>query len=51
VDNGYAVALLIELPDADSQEAYQDHPDHHRFVEECHTLWSRVVVFDSLVRR
>ena len=51
VDNSYAVALLIEFPDAAAQEAYQDHPDHHRFVEECHTFWSRVVVFDSLVRR
>jgi quinol monooxygenase YgiN len=51
VDNGYAVAMLCEFADADAQDAYQDHPDHHRFVEECRSLWSKVIVFDSLIRR
>lgn len=51
VDNTYAVALLIEFPDAAAQDVYQDHPDHVRFVEECNSFWSKVTVFDSVIRR
>jgi hypothetical protein len=51
VDNSYAVALLVEFADAAAEAAYQDHPDHHQFVAECKSLWSRVTVFDSLIVR
>lgn len=49
VDNTYAVALLIEFADAATQDVYQDHPDHHRFIEECSKYWSRVQVYDTVV--
>ena len=47
VDNSYGVALVIEFADQAAHDAYQDHPDHHRFVEACSPLWSRVQVYDS----
>ncbi len=49
VDNSYAVVLLVEFADAAAHDVYQDHPDHHRFIEECRTYWSRVQVYDSVV--
>ena len=49
VDNSYGVALLIEFADAAAHDLYQDHPDHHRFVETCKSLWSRVQIYDALV--
>jgi hypothetical protein len=48
VDNSYGVALLVEFADQQGHDAYQDHPDHLRFVEECGPLWSRVQVYDSI---
>jgi hypothetical protein len=42
VDNSYGVALLVEFADAAAEAAYQVHPDHVRFVEECSRYWSRV---------
>jgi hypothetical protein len=49
VDNSYAVALLVEFADGAAHDAYQVHPDHLRFVEECGPLWSRVQIYDALV--
>jgi hypothetical protein len=49
VDNSFGVSLHIEFANAADHDVYQDHPDHHRFIEECSPLWERVVVYDSLV--
>ena len=49
VDNSYAVFLLVEFQDAAGHDIYQDHPEHLRFIEACHTLWSKVVVYDATV--
>lgn len=49
VDNSYAVALVIEFADQAAHDAYQDHPDHLHFVENCDPLWSRVQVYDSII--
>jgi hypothetical protein len=49
VDNSYGVALLIQFADAAAHDLYQDHPDHHRFIEACQSLWSRVQIYDALV--
>lgn len=51
VDNSYGVALLVEFADAAGHDVYQDHPDHLRFIEACHPLWSRVQVYDTLLPR
>lgn len=49
VDNDYGVALLVEFADAAGHDVYQDHPDHHKFIEACASYWSRVQVYDSLL--
>jgi hypothetical protein len=49
VDNAYGVALLVEFADKEAHDVYQDHSDHHRFIEACSPFWSRVQVFDSLL--
>jgi hypothetical protein len=50
VDSSYGVCLFVEFTDADAQEVYQDHPDHHAFIAECSPLWSRVQVYDTLLK-
>ena len=48
VDNAYGVGLVVEFADREAHDVYQDHPDHHRFIEACSSLWSQVRVFDVL---
>ena len=50
VDNSYGVALQLEFACAAEHDAYQDHPDHHAFIRECSEFWSRVQVYDTIVR-
>lgn len=46
-DRGYDVALHLVFATAEDQNAYQIHPQHLKFVEECKGLWKQVRVFDS----
>lgn len=48
VDNSFQVSELMLFDDVEGQNAYQVHPLHKKFVEECSHLWERVVVFDSI---
>lgn len=48
VDNSFQVSELMLFDDVAGQDAYQVHPLHKKFVEECSHLWERVVVFDSI---
>ena len=34
--------------DVEGQNAYQVHPIHQKFVEDCSHLWRKVTVFDSI---
>ena len=49
VDNSYGVALMLEFAGMADHDLYQNHPDHHRFIEECRELWSKVQIYDTLV--
>lgn len=49
VDNSFGVALIVEFADAAGQDVYEHHPEHMKFIEACHHLWSRVVVYDTLL--
>jgi hypothetical protein len=49
-DRDYDVALHLVFKTAQDQEAYQTHPRHVKFVEECKGLWKQVRVFDSRLR-
>lgn len=48
VDNSFDLALHLDFEDADDQDAYQAHPVHREFVEDCEAYWERVQVYDSL---
>jgi hypothetical protein len=47
IDRSYSYALTLIFDDAAGQDASQPHPVHRKFVEECGSLWSRVVIYDS----
>lgn len=48
-DRDFDVALHLVFATAKDQDAYQTHPEHLKFVEECKGLWKKVRVFDSRV--
>ncbi|MEQ9210170.1 MAG: Dabb family protein, partial [Pseudomonadales bacterium] len=48
VDNSFQVSELMFFDDLEAQSAYQAHPIHLEFVENCSHLWERVVVHDSI---
>jgi hypothetical protein len=49
-DRDYDVALHLVFETARHQDAYQTHPRHVKFVEECKGLWKKVRVFDSTLK-
>ena len=44
----YAVSWLVLFETAADQDSYQIDPIHLRFVEEYSSLWSKVVIYDSI---
>ena len=47
VDQSYQVALNIVFVDKQSQDTYQDHPDHNEFVEKVFKKFcTKVVIYD-----
>lgn len=48
IDRSYALSWLTIFDTAEAQEQYQQDPIHLDFVSECSSLWSRVVVYDSV---
>lgn len=49
VDNSFSVSELIFFDNVEGQNTYQEHPIHKKFVEECSSLWVKVVVYDSSI--
>lgn len=48
IDRSYQVSWLLMFDSLDDEERYQKDPIHLKFVEECSSLWQRVVVYDSV---
>jgi hypothetical protein len=48
VDNSYALSWLALFNSKEDHDAYQSHPVHLKFVEDCSYLWQKVVVFDTV---
>jgi len=48
VDNSYGVSELMFFDDVKGQNVYQEHPLHKKFVEDCSSLWEKVIVYDSV---
>lgn len=48
IDRSYSVSWLNVFANAKDQESYQTAPAHLEFIKECSSLWSKVVVYDSV---
>ncbi len=48
IDTSYQFSLLLLFANRKNQDAYQIHPTHLKFVEECSNLWTKVIVYDSV---
>jgi hypothetical protein len=48
IERGYAVSWLLFFKDLDSEEVYQKHPIHLKFIADYGHLWEKVVVYDSI---
>ena len=48
IDRSYSYALVLLFDDAAAEEAYQVHPEHDRFRNECGSFWHQVKIFDSV---
>ncbi|MFI5131599.1 MAG: Dabb family protein [Chitinophagales bacterium] len=48
IDRSYAVSWLAFFDNGEDQAAYQTDPIHLKFVEECSSLWTKVIVYDSV---
>ena len=47
VDTSYDYGLTVILSDMSGHDAYQDHPIHHRFIQNCSHLWDQVRIYDA----
>lgn len=48
VDNSFSASELIFFDDVEGQNVYQTHPIHVKFVEDCSSLWEKVIVYDAI---
>ncbi|MEM7372191.1 MAG: Dabb family protein [Bacteroidota bacterium] len=48
VDDSFDYSLLLYFHNKADQDVYQDHPDHHVFVDTCSGLWEKVIVYDTV---
>ncbi len=48
IDTSYAVSWLALFDNGADQASYQTDPIHLKFVEECSSLWNKVIVYDSV---
>ena len=48
IERGYSWALVLVFPSERAHDAYQVHPVHDRFREECGGYWSAVRIYDSV---
>lgn len=47
IDRSYSYALIVVFEDLAAHDAYQVHPVHDAFRDECSHLWKKVVIYDS----
>ena len=48
IDRSYSISWLLFFDNAADQDSYQTDPIHLKFVEECSSIWNKVVVYDSI---
>lgn len=47
IERSYSISWLCFFDNLEAEEIYQKHPIHLKFVEECASLWEKVVVYDA----
>src|SRR6476646_4456079 len=48
IDRSYSISWLLFFDNQADQDSYQTDPIHLKFVEECSSLWTKVVVYDTI---
>jgi len=48
IERGYSYGLILVFDDQQGHDAYQVHPVHERFRQECSVYWSKVLIFDFI---
>ena len=48
IERGYSRALVLLFADQAAHDAYQKHPVHDRFRQDCSSYWTAVRIFDSV---
>lgn len=48
IDRDYTHALILAFRDERAHDAYQVHPVHDRFREQCAGYWSGIRIFDTI---
>lgn len=48
IDRSYSCALIVVFDDVAGHDAYQAHPIHDRFREECAPFWVKVQIYDAM---
>ncbi|PRY10354.1 stress responsive alpha/beta barrel protein [Pontibacter ummariensis] len=48
IERGYHFSLLLIFDNKEDHDTYQVHPVHKKFVEDCSSLWSKVVIYDAV---
>ncbi len=46
-DHSFDYSLILQFPSQAEHDVYQDHADHHVFVNQCKDMWERVLVMDT----
>ena len=47
IERSYSYSLLLVFENKTAHDAYQTHPVHLKFVEDCSHLWDKVLIYDS----
>jgi Stress responsive A/B Barrel Domain len=48
IERTYAVSWLLLFENKADQESYQEDPIHKKFIADCSSVWSKVIVYDSV---
>ncbi len=48
IDRSYSISWMLHFNNEADQESYQTDPIHLKFIEECSSLWKKVIVYDSV---
>ncbi len=48
VDDSFTYSYMAFFASKEDQNAYQTHPVHLKFVEDCQHLWKKVIVYDAM---